>query len=169
MNALHKQYVSLEQNVPQILTRALRKALRPPNAPSGFDSLMDRWLAAGDSLTIEDALHQLDNYVLEHDIKPAPMQPTVLSLATPDQTEHGTAGNVMICSVCGGVGHVADACSTPPATAARSCLFCRSCTHSTAACYSKPIGWAPGINQHQTVQGVSDVEQSRWHLPYTSD
>ena len=77
----------------QILTRALRKALRPPNAPPGFDSLTDRWFAAGDSLSIEDALHQLDDYVLEHDIKPTPMQPAVLSLTTPDQARRGTAGS----------------------------------------------------------------------------
>ena len=60
VNALHKQYLALGQNVPQILTRALRNALKPPNAPRGFESLLDRWLAAEDSLTIEDALRQLD-------------------------------------------------------------------------------------------------------------
>ena len=40
--ALHKQYLVYNQNVPQILTRTLRKALRPPNTPPGFGNLTDR-------------------------------------------------------------------------------------------------------------------------------
>ena len=58
----------------------------------------------------------------------------------------------------GGVGHVAGACPTSPATAARLCLFCQSLAHSTAACRSKPTGWAPGINRHRPVQGAPDAE-----------
>ena len=107
--------------------------------------MTDRWLAAGDSLSIEDALQQLDNYVLKHDIKPTPMQPAVLSLTTPDQAKRGTAGSNKTCYACGGVGHVAGACPTSPSAVSHFCLYCRTFTHTTDECRSKPQGWTPGM------------------------
>ena len=111
--------------------------------------MLDRWLAAGDSLTIEDALHQLDVYVVEHDIKPTTIQPTVLSLSTPDRARRGTAGSNKTCHSCGGLGHVAGACPTAPSATSHSCLHCRTFTHTTSECRSKPHGWTPGMPPNQ--------------------